>query len=360
MLYAVILAGGVGSRFWPQSRQSFPKQFLSIGGERTLIQDTVDRLDGLVPPERVFVVTGTRYLDETRRQLPEVPEENLLAEPLARNTAPAIAFAAAHLYARDPDATLVVLPADHVVTSVSRFHEVLDAAIEQAQTPGALVTIGIAPTHPETGYGYLQFDGTVADAFEETPTAFPVLTFAEKPDLATAENFVDSGDFLWNAGMFVWRADSILDAVASYQPELDRAMRPFRTDVRAVLDVATVEDAFAASPKISIDYAVMERAEGQVFVVPGAFGWSDVGDWRAVYTLSEKDEQGNAVRGRVILQDSSRCHVAGNDRLVVLVGMNDAVVVDTDDALLILHREAAQQVKNVVDYLHANGLDQYV
>lgn len=360
MLYAVILAGGVGSRFWPASRLSTPKQFLSVTGERTLIQATVDRLEGLVPPERIFVVTNTRYLDETHRQLPEIPEENLLAEPLARNTAPAIAFAAAHLYARDPDATLVVLPADHVVTTTSRFHEVLDAAIEQAQTPGALVTVGITPTHPETGYGYVQFDGTADAALDETVRAFPVLTFAEKPDLATAENFVDSGDFLWNAGMFVWRAESILGAIDRYLPDLARAMAPVRARVEAVQDVALVEDAFAASPRISIDYGVMERAEGQVFVVPGAFGWSDVGDWRAVYALAYKDEQGNALHGQVIVQDASRCHVQGGDRLIVLVGINDAVVVDTEDALLILHREQAQQVKNVVDYLHANGLERYV
>lgn len=360
MLYAVILAGGVGSRFWPQSRHAVPKQFLSVTGERTLIQATVDRLYGLVPPERIFVVTSTRYLDQTRRQLPELPEANLLAEPIARNTAPAIAFAAAHIAARDADATLIVLPADHVITSTPRFHEVLDAAIEQAQTPGALVTLGITPTHPETGYGYLQYDGDASDAFDETPRASPVLTFAEKPDLATAENFVDSGDFLWNSGMFVWRADTILDAIAHHLPELARAMAPIRASVDAAHDVETVEDAFAASPKISIDYGVMERAEGQVFVVPGAFGWSDVGDWRAVYALAPKDEQGNAVQGRVILQDTSRCHVVGKDRLVVLVGIHDAVVVDTDDALLILHRESAQQVKNVVDYLHANGLESYV
>ena len=359
MRYAVIMAGGVGSRFWPQSRQAFPKQFLNVAGDRTMIQATVDRLAGFIPPERCFVVTNVRYLDETRRQLPELPAENVLAEPISRNTAPAVAFAAAHIAALDPDAELVILPADHVIRNVERFHTVLDAAFEKAATPGALVTIGVAPMHPETGYGYIQFDGTADDTHAEHPRALAVRTFAEKPDLATAERFLDSGDFLWNSGMFVWRADSILNAIAHYLPDLDAAMRPMREDAGAAHDVQKVEDAFAASPRISIDYGVMEQAE-RVFVVPGSFGWSDVGDWRAVYELQDRDEHGNAVRGEVILHDASRCFVVGGKRLVVVVGLHDAVVVDTDDAVLVLHREGAQGVKNVVDYLNANGLERYV
>jgi len=359
MRYAVILAGGVGSRFWPQSRQAFPKQFLTVTGDRSLLQSTVDRLAGLIPPERILVVTHARYLDETRRQLPEVPEANLLAEPLSRNTAPAIAFAAACLYARDPEASLVVLPADHVITNVARFHAVLETAFRQADAPGALVTIGIAPHHPETGYGYMQFDGGAEDTHTDVPRAFPVLTFAEKPDLATAERFLDSGDFLWNSGMFVWRADTLLEAVQAHMPELHAAMAPFAEDAQAVHDLERVEDAFAASPKQSIDYGVMEQA-AQVFVVPAALGWSDVGDWRAVYELQAHDAQGNAVKGEVILHDAGRCFVSGGKRLVVVVGLNDVVVVDTEDAVLVLNRESAQGVKNVVDYLNANGLERYV
>lgn len=359
MRYAVILAGGIGSRFWPQSRQARPKQFLTVAGQRTLLQATVDRLAGYLPHERILVVTHVRYLDETRAQLPELPDENLLAEPLSRNTAPAIAFAAAHLLARDAEAEMVVLPADHVITDVPRFHAVLDAAFARATTPGALVTLGIAPTHPETGYGYIQFEGSIEDTLREAPAAVPVKTFAEKPDAATAERFVDSGDFLWNSGMFVWRADTFLDAVEQHMPELAEAMAPFRTSPGAAFDVAAVEDAFAASPKQSVDYGVMERAE-RVFVVPASFGWSDVGDWRAVYELQAQDAAGNAVRGKVILQDASRCFVTGGERLVVVVGANDLVVVDTDDAVLVMHRDAAQNVRNVVDYLHANGLDGFV
>ena len=359
MRYAVILAGGVGSRFWPQSRQARPKQFLTVAGQRSLLQATVDRLAGYLPHERIVVVTHVRYLDETRAQLPELPPQNLLAEPLSRNTAPAIAFAAAHLFALDPSAEMVVLPADHVITDLPRFHAVLDAAFAQAAEPGSLVTLGIAPTHPETGYGYIQFEGSTDDTLVEAPAAVPVTTFAEKPDAATAERFVDSGDFLWNSGMFVWRADTFLDAVERHMPDLAEAMAPFRADPQAAFDVAAVEDAFAASPKQSVDYGVMEQA-AHVYVVPAAFGWSDVGDWRAVYDLQDKDTAGNAVRGEVILQDASRCFVTGSGRLVVVVGADDLVVVDADDAVLVMHRDAAQNVRHVVDYLHANGLDRFV
>ncbi len=358
MRYAVILAGGVGSRFWPQSRQSRPKQFLTVSGERSLIQATVDRLAGFLPHERILVVTNVRYLDETRAQLPELPGDNVLAEPLSRNTAPAIAFAAAHLAARDPHAEMVVLPADHVIENVGGFHAVLEAAFEQAHNPGSLVTIGITPTHPETGYGYIQFDGQ-ADGDDGALHAVPVKTFAEKPDAATAERFVDSGDFLWNSGMFVWRCDTFLDAVERYMPELAEAMAPIRADASAAFDVATVEDAFTRSPKQSVDYGVMEQA-AHVYVVPASFGWSDVGDWRAVHALRPHDASGNAVSGEVILQNASRCFVSGGQRLVVVVGLNDTVVVDTDDAVLVMHREAAQNVRNVVDYLHAHGLERFV
>lgn len=357
-LYAVIMAGGIGSRFWPRSRQAHPKQFLNVFGDATLIQNTVARLQGIVPPERCFVVTHERYVEETREQLPAVPEANILAEPIARNTAPCITYAAVRLLAQDPDATMIVLPADHVIRNVRQFQHVLKVAVEKAQEPGALVTIGITPTHPETGYGYIQFDG-YGDDFSDAPRAYPVRTFAEKPDLATAERFLDSGDFLWNSGMFIWRADTILDQVRRHLPAAAEAFAPlfdqFGTDAEAEAVVA----AYQRSPHISIDYGVMERAE-KVFVVPGSFGWSDVGDWRAVYELSHKDEHGNAMQGNAILHDSSRCLVQADGRLVVLVGIHDTVVVDTEDAVLICHRENAQQVKNVVDYLHAHQLDEYV
>ncbi len=362
MIHAVIMAGGIGSRFWPRSRQAHPKQFLNVFGDHTLIQNTVARLQGIVPPEQCYVVTHERYVDDTRNQLPVIPKENILAEPIARNTAPCIEYAAVKLASKDPEATMIVLPADHVIKNVRRFHEVLQAAIRKASEPGTLVTIGINPTHPETGYGYIQFEGGEASSDDDgtdAPRAYRVKTFAEKPDIATAERFVDSGDFLWNSGMFVWRADTILDQIETHVPQAHEAFRSVRELVDTREERAAVEEAYAKSPHISIDYGVMERAE-RVYVVPGSFGWSDVGDWRAVYELAEKDEHGNALHGNVIVHDSSRCLVQANSRLVVLVGIHDAVVVDTKDAVLLCNRESAQQVKNVVDYLHAHRLEEFV
>jgi mannose-1-phosphate guanylyltransferase len=356
MDYAVIMAGGIGSRFWPASRKERPKQFLDVFGDGTLIQNTVARLQGLIPPERCLVVTHERYVEQTQKQLPAVPEENILAEPISRNTAPCITYAATTLVDRDPDATMVVLPADHVIGDVQQFHDTLEVALDTAQEPNALVTIGIEPTYPATGYGYIQYDGDENE--DGTLEAHPVRTFAEKPDQSTAERFIDSGDFLWNSGMFIWRADTILAQVQTHLPDAHSAFEPVR-EAGAAVDEETLTQAFQQSPRISIDYGVMEQAE-DVFVVPGAFEWNDVGDWRAVYDLSEKDEHGNVIQGNVIMQDSSRCFVQAGDRLIVLVGIHDSVVVDTDDAVLVCNRDSAQQVKQVVEYLHAHQFDEYV
>jgi mannose-1-phosphate guanylyltransferase len=366
-LYAVIMAGGVGSRFWPRSRRAHPKQFLDVLGEASLIQSTFARLQPLVAPEHVYVVTHADYAQQTREHLPAVPPENVLTEPVARNTAPCIAFAAAHLHALDPDATLVVLPADHVVGNVARFHEVLKAAVAKAEEgDGALVTIGIEPTHPETGYGYIQYDSSLRDdrdGPDEQPRAFPVRAFAEKPDLATAERFLDSGDFLWNSGMFVWRADAVLHALERHLPDVYHAFVPVEATAGTPDEAAAVEAAYARAPKISIDYGVMEPAAGAgtVFVVPGAFGWSDVGDWRAVYDLARKDAAGNAAEGNVILHNTSRAYArAADGRLLALVGVRDVAVVDTGDAVLVCALDATQRVKDIVDYLGSHGMEDRV
>ncbi len=373
-LYAVIMAGGVGSRFWPRSRRALPKQFLDVFDEASLIQGTFGRLQPLVAPERTFVVTHADYAATTREHLPAVPPENILAEPQARNTAPCIALAAQRLHALDPDAVMLVLPADHRIANVARFHDVLRAAVDAANTPDGgdgpdaypLVTIGIRPTHPETGYGYIQFDadgdtdGLPDGGPGDAPVAHRVLTFAEKPDLATAERFLDAGDFLWNSGMFVWRADTILSALAAHTPEVASAFAPLAGAFGTPAEAEAVARAYEQTPKISIDYGVMERA-ARVLVVPGDFGWSDVGDWRAVHELSDKDEAGNRGDGHVIFQDTAHSYARSADgRLLVLVGMRDALVVDTGDAVLVCHRDKAQQVKDVVDFLGLHGMTEYV
>ena len=357
MTYAVIMAGGIGSRFWPRSRKATPKQFLNVFGTATLIQNTVARLQGIVPPERCFIVTHERYTEQVKQQLPAVPEENILAEPVSRNTAPCIAYAAVKLQSIDPDATMIVLPADHLIEDVKTYHTVLQVAIDKAQEDNALVTIGITPTHPETGYGYIQFEGTPAENGEHQ--AHPVKTFAEKPNLATAQRFLESGDFLWNSGMFIWKASTILSQMATHLPEAYEAFSPLSEALNTPNEADVLLQSFQSCPRISIDYGVMERS-GTVFVVPASFGWNDVGDWLAVYGLSDKNEHGNATQGNVIMQDSTGCFVQSKDRLVALVGMRDAIVVDTDDAVLVCSKDKAQQVKHVVDYLRSHQLEEFV
>jgi len=360
-LYAIIMAGGVGSRFWPQSRQSQPKQFLRVLSQESLIQSTFARLQPLVEPDQVLVVTHARYAELTRDHLPAIKDEHILAEPVSRNTAPAIAYAAARLHAVDPDAVMVVLPADHVIKNVRAFQDVLQAAARKAEEEGALVTIGIEPTHPATGYGYIQYEAAES-AGHGKHQPYPVKTFAEKPDLATAERFVDSGDFVWNSGIFIWRADTILRAMEKYLPEVRDAFRPFEEAVGTEGEADAAADAFQRSPKISIDYGVMEKAasNGAVYVVPGNFGWNDIGDWRAVYDIAEHDQAGNAVNGNAVLHNTGRCYVDSQERLVVLVGVRDIAVVDTGDSVLVCNLDQTQQVKNIVDYLGSHGMDEYI
>lgn len=357
MTYAVIMAGGIGSRFWPLSRKQHPKQFLDVFGSDTLIQNTLARLQGVVDPENCFVVTHERYVEQTHEQLPAIPVENILAEPISRNTAPCITYAAMKLLDRDPDATMIVLPADHVIRNVKKFQRVLKLGLDAAQEEGALITIGIEPTHPATAYGYLQYD--LADVQKGKLKPYWVRTFAEKPNLATAKRFLKSGDFLWNSGMFIWRADSILDAVHRHLPKVSDAFSGLAEKLGKSGETKALKKAFSTCPSISVDYGVMERAD-KVYVIPGSFDWSDVGDWEAVYNLKKKGKLGNAISGNAIVHDSGQCLIYAHDRLIVLVGMQDVVVVDTEDATLVCHRDHTQQVKNVVDYLYAHQLDKFV
>ena len=340
------------------SRKGNPKQFIEVVDERTLIQNTVARLQGIIPPERCFIVTNERYVQQTHDQLPAIPRENILAEPIARNTAPCIAYAAYRIQKLDPDATMVVLPADHVIQNVRLFHDALNKSIEAAKRDGALVTIGITPPYPATGYGYIQFDGTGGTDKDDVPV-FPVRTFAEKPGLETAERFVDSGDFLWNSGMFIWRVGSIMDAFREHLGKVASAFDGIASEIGTDTEPSAVQRAYAACPNISIDYGVMERSE-HVFVVPGTFDWSDVGDWRAVYDLQEKNSNGNVMLGNALAQDSRNCMIKAGDRLVAVVGVEDIIVVDTGDATLVCHQAKTQQVKQVVDYLNSERLESFL
>jgi mannose-1-phosphate guanylyltransferase len=358
--FALIMAGGVGTRFWPRSREKSPKQLLEILGKGTMIQNTVQRLDPIVSPHQVYVITNRVQKSQVKAQLSSIPAENIIDEPLGRNTAPCIGLAALHLRRVDSDAVMVVVPADHVIRKVEEFHRVLRLAVVTAYESGGLLTIGIKPTHPETGYGYIQMhteeDGSTPHYSRGVRR---VKTFAEKPNLATAERFLSSGDFLWNSGMFVWRVDAILREIERCLPDLYRELQKIEATIGTPQYQATVELAYGLIRGISIDYGVMEKAKN-VFVIPADLGWNDLGSWDEVARLSGKDAAGNSITGTVIQRDMNNCYVFSPGKMVATIGVEDLIIVNTDDALLICRKGRSQDVKEVSDYLKRKQMNEYL
>jgi mannose-1-phosphate guanylyltransferase len=340
-VWAVIMAGGSGTRFWPASRARRPKQLLPLGGgTRSLLADTVHRIAPVVPIERVLVVTAASLRAATREELPELPEENLLAEPAPRNTAPCIGWANRVIAARDPEALIVVLPSDHHVADEAAFAETVKRALEVAKVRD-LATIGIAPSRPDTGFGYIE----LGDAIHAG--AFDVARFVEKPDLSRAQEYVASGRYLWNGGMFFFRAASMEQAIRAHMPELAKGL-----DAMGESNVAAI---FPTLPSISVDYGIVEKIErGRIGVVPGDFGWSDVGSWESAWELASKDAAGNALPSDAVAVDAHGNLVRAK-KMVALVGVDDLVVVETDDAILVMPRKRAQDVRAVVDALKTKG-----
>jgi len=350
--YGLILAGGRGTRFWPRSRRRSAKQVLTIFGERSLIQSTVERLSPLIPPERLWILTSPLLRDEIVRQLPEIPKRQILAEPAQRNTAAAIGLAAHILHSLDPDAVMGVFPSDHLIAKPRRYLQFARAAF-RAAAGGKIVVLGIAPRWAETGYGYIEFpQGTRTGQLHPVP----VLRFREKPDARTAAKYVAAKRFYWNAGMFFWRADVLLDALRRHLPKTASllASLPQFSDRRFS---ARMNEAFPRCEDISIDYAVLERAANVVGLACDEIGWNDVGSWNAVYELLPKDRNGNAERSPFVSAASSGNYVDAGKKLVALLGVNNLMVVDTPDALLIADRERAQQVGDIVKLLEQNRRD---
>lgn len=349
-VYAVIMAGGSGTRFWPASRAHRPKQLLPLGGgERSLLAETVERVSSIVPIERTIVVTAAVLEDATRRELPALPARNLLAEPAPRNTAPCIGWATRAILARDPDAVVAVLPSDQHVADRTGFESSVRRALEVAEVR-ELATIGIRPTRPDTGFGYIETGDAITGAGLEG--AREVARFVEKPDLARAKEYVASGRFLWNSGMFFFRARAMDAAIRAHLPDLARGLDAMDGDV-------AIRAIFPTLPSISIDYGVVEpvgAAAGKVGVVPGDFGWSDVGSWESAWELAPKDDAGNALaEGAIAIDAKSNLVRATSGKLVALVGVDDLVVVETGDAILVMPRARAQDVRAVVEALKTSG-----
>lgn len=335
------MAGGSGTRFWPKSRAHHPKQFLAIGSEKSLLRETVDRVAGEVGSENVYVVTGAAHAQHATSSLPELPRSHVLIEPEGRNTAPCIGWATRTILARDPGARIAVLPADHYIGDVPGFNAHLNAAFDAAAD--RIVLFGIVPTHPETGYGYILRGDVIA------PNLHKVGRFVEKPNRATAEQYLAERTYLWNSGMFVFPAEVMAAEIERLMPELHQGLLQLGADNRSIGTV------YPKLPSISIDYGVMEKSE-RIAVMPAQFGWSDVGSWDAAMEIGAPDGDGNVLEGDAIAIDSKRSMAdARAGRFVAMVGVEDLIVVDTEDAVLVIKRGDAQKVKNVVDQLKANG-----
>lgn len=344
-LYVCIMAGGVGSRFWPRSKQKTPKQLLKIFSNNSMIYDTVKRLDGLVSNDKIYIVTNKIQKEKIEEELPFIPKENVIAEPYGKNTAACIGLASVIIKSKCEDAVVLTLPADHLIKNENEFKEILLEAAEFAYKKKGLVTIGIKPTRPETGYGYIQINEEIVEN-----DIHKVLTFAEKPNLSTAERFLQSGDFLWNSGMFIWRVDTILQEIKMYMNELYKALLEI-SEVIGTEDFDTVlPKIYSKLKSVSIDYGIMEKSNN-VYLIKANFGWNDVGSWEAVYELSNKDNFGNAVTGEVYLESTSGSLIYNPKKFTAVIGLKDVIVIETDDALLVCNRKNAQDVKNVVDYL---------
>ena len=355
--YVAIMAGGIGSRFWPMSRADYPKQFLDIlNTGRTLIQATFDRFVQFIPLENIYIVTAENYKEIVKKQLPELDEANILCEPSRKNTAPCIAYISYKLHKLNTNANLICAPADHLISDHEAFKKTCMDALHFTSHIKALLTLGIKPTNPNTGYGYIQYE-----QFAVSDNIYKVKTFTEKPDKELAETFVASGDFLWNAGIFVWQVKNIIKAFEKLLPEMHEVFDAEKANLNTKKEAAAIERIYPQCINISIDYGVMEKADN-VYVIPSSFGWSDLGTWASAYETLEKDYLDNAVAGNnVVIIDATKNMVhVDNKKLVLLQGLEDFVIVDTKDVLMICKKQNEQEIKEYVAEIKRSKGDKYL
>ena len=354
-VYGVILAGGTGERFWPLSRRQRPKQFLALLGGRTMLQLTMDKLEGLIEPADLYVVTDAVYHSLVQAQLPDLPPENIICEPCGRDTAAAVGLAAEHISRRDPQAVMAVLPADHYVADVEEFRRVLKAGMEVAREGKQVLTVGIRPSRPETGYGYIQQGEPVGE--RQGITIFKAAAFHEKPDINKAMEYLSSGYYLWNSGMFIWRVDLLRQLISRFLPGLNEGLTCIGHSIGTTEEAQVTAEVYRDLTRVSVDYGIMEKCD-QVLVIPASFGWDDVGSWTALGRYGKEDRQRNVLHTRGVFLDTENCLIHAPDRVVATLGVKDLLIIDDGDSLLICAKDRDQEIKKVVEALRQAGHDE--
>lgn len=356
--YAVIMAGGVGSRFWPASRSTHPKQFLDLlGTGRSLLQSTFDRFHRFIPQRNIYIVTNQQYIELVKQQLPELQPEQILVEPSMRNTAPCIAYASHVIHHKNPRACIVASPADHLILDATAYANDILLALEFVTKQANIVTLGIAPTRPDTGYGYIQFK---EDPDRQDNKLFKVKTFVEKPSQEIAHSFLASGDYVWNSGLFIFSAQTMLEAFAVHMPDLHELFAKYEAVAGTKREIAFINNVYAKCKNISIDFGVMEKAQN-VYVIRSSFGWSDLGTWNSLYQQMDKDKHGNVVQGlSLALKSNGNIVYGAKNKLIVLNGVRDMVVIDMPDVLLVCDRNDEQFIREIVSEVKKQQGDRYV
>ena len=358
MTSIVIMAGGKGERFWPKSRINLPKQFLSLTDDgKSMIQHTVERVKSLVDIENVYVVTNEMYKNLVLEHIPDIPKENIIIEPVAKNTAPCIGLAAMHIVKKNINSKMIILPSDHLIKFNEVFIDTLKIALDVVEKGDNLATIGITPNYPETGYGYINF--TKGESFKDSANIYEVLRFVEKPNLEKAKEYLTSGQYLWNSGMFVWKASTILKNFKEYLPEIYEGLQKIGESINTGKYEEVLKKEFSNLPSESIDYGIMEKAKN-IYVIPGNFGWDDVGSWLSLERINKTNQDGNVISGNIISIKTKNSIIQGNEKLIATIGLEDIVIVDTDDVTLICHKDNTQEVKEIISNLKICNRNEYL
>ena len=353
----VIMAGGKGERFWPRSRINLPKQFINISGSKSMIQQTIDRLVAFIPYEQIFIITNELYAEIIKAQVPSLPTENIIIEPIGRNTAPCVGLASVLIEEKYPDSSMIVLPSDHIIRNEHEFENLLKTAVEMSEEGDKLITLGVSPTYPETGYGYIESTDEVIE--KNNFRIFKVKKFTEKPDMDTASKFLQAGNYYWNSGIFVWRTAVIRECIRKFIPEMHDLLEAMKAAFVTNDREAVIKSEFHKMPEVSIDYGIMEQADN-IHIIPCSLGWDDVGSWTALDRINEQDDNGNVIKGSVLSIDTKKCIIESNGKLIATLGIEDLIVVETEDVILICSKDKSQDIKSLIKELKVQKLEQYL